>query len=256
MLNFEKNHKKCNIIIPSKGKTIKIMAGSALTVVLLFSGCTKNMDCNIKDKHFHLYQRNGIKTIYDSEKEYVNGYEWTDKTVKYTDELNEEVKALKKTDLVRISSNTEYLTNYMEENNCYIEYEYSYMAREIKYYIGSTGISSSPTSITTVIGPDGTPRPVSVPNTPVYHYVQKEDFTRDESVENKTGDTRVVYTRYYAYKISVNDKGKKEFERSELTDDILEIADEYPYFNPYEFVSKKYEYLTPEKSKTLSKYIQ
>lgn len=258
MLNYQNKNGKLYIknglkdLVSSKKVNLRL-ASSVLIAVMLFSGCSKKMDCDVQNRHFHIYNKDGIETLFDSEKEYKNDYKWTKETVEYSDELNDEIKFLEKNNLVHISNNLEYLVDYMVRNPEHIEYEYSYEAQEIDHYIGMNGIAYTPTTVVTKVGVDGKPEMTTIINTPVYKTVIKTDFTTDESVSQKTGKVRNAQVKYYSYKIVTKDNGEKVIEKSGLTDNILDLRDEYPYFNPNGFTNVVYTEFTIDNNSVLSK---
>ena len=142
-----------------------------------------------------------------------------------------------KHNVVRIGDNKEYLERFMDNNNEFLEYEFEYEEREIDYYTTPDGsITYSSISIET----DSDGKTKTVANTPHYKWVTKTDFTRNPNVARFTGRVRDAKTYYYGYKIVVNDKGKRKLEKSNLTNNIFEYIDSYPYFKPSWFTQVKY----------------
>lgn len=123
---------------------------------------------------------------------------------------------MEKNSLVSVYRNIDYLTNYMEKNADYDEYEYSYRRREFAYY-NSKGKA-------------------------VYHYVTRYDYSKDIDHDNLTGDARTVHTKYYLYNITKDENGKYVMNKSDLVDDVTdpEIIENYPYFKVGDFSKKEY----------------
>lgn len=229
MYNLEKFSKVGKITAISLG-TATIIAGSGY----LISNYFRKSDCDIKERHFHVYQYkyDNIKTIYDSERINLHGYRWTDEIVPYSDSQAEKLDFLEKKKLVSIYTNQDFLADFMVNHQDYNEYEYEYKEREIDHYDDN--------------------------DKPVYRTVTKKAYSKDSEVSHKTGNARVVHTNYYAYKIETNDKGKKVEIKSELTDNIFDVMELYPYFKVNSFIEITY---TPfqieiENDSSLIKWIQ
>ena len=54
-------------------------------------------------------------------------------------------------------------------------------------------------------------------------------WTSDSSKEDLTGEERICHYVYYGYKLTKNDKGDYELEKSEPVDSIAELPENYDY---------------------------
>lgn len=182
---------------------------STTIAISSLSGCAKKMDCDIETEHAHKYiSEEGYFTYKDSEYEIKDDMSWTDEIT----DMNSEVEALDKFDLIKIDDNLEALEKEMSNDKPYIEYEYSYLYTTFI----STGKSLIPISHTGY------------------------DYTTDKNYGSLTGYVRDVDYKYRSYKIITTKKGVQKIEESELVDDITTIKDEYPYFKLSDYKEKVY----------------
>lgn len=206
--------KKIGIITGISLSTVGIIA----TSTFLIKNYLRKSDCNLPYSHVHIYKKNyeDIETIFDSERINLHGYTWTDRVETYGENDLDRIHFMEKNNLVSVYRNIDYLTNYMEKNSDYDEYEYSYMKREVSYY-DSEGKAH-------------------------YHYVRRYSYSNDIDHSNLTGDARTVHTKYYLYNITKDDNGKYVMNKSNLVDDVTdpELIENYPYFRVGDFSKKEY----------------
>ena len=200
-----------------------VIGGSAYLIKYYF----RNSECDLDYDHLHVYKRNfsDVVTVFDSERMNLHGYSWTNEIKPYSEHDIDRIHYMEKKDLVSIYDNSEYLKTYMEKNKDYDEYEYFYQEKVVDYYIDqATGVIS--------MSGTGNVRPV-------YKYVTKYDYTADINHSNLTGAARTVHKKYYAYNIK---KDNDEFtsSKSEEVDDIMDLAEMYPYFKPNSFSKTEY----------------
>ncbi len=122
---------------------------------------------------------------------------------KWTEEIvkyTEEIKFLDEHNLLRIEDNKKLLEEIMSQNISYTEFEY------------------------TTIEEDG-----------IYN-----NYTIDSNYASLTGRIREVNYKYYAYKTVILENGNIKIERSELVDNILDISNEFPYFNLNDYIKLRY----------------
>lgn len=225
MLNFDETHKSLNGSLKKKSKkgyfNPKLLIGNVLlSMVILFSGCAKTVDCDITPQHAHVYvNEDGFKKNIVSEKESTWGYDRTEDYFEVTDEEKELLKFMNKKGLMDITQNKEAIEKQVNENKDYTEYRYKYTyLMPIPHYhrIGK---------VTTV----------TYTHIPVTRY----SWTSDPNHSRLTGETREVHYMYYGYKIVTNEKGKLEIIESELVDDLNDLSSEYLYIKE-DFTKKVY----------------
>jgi hypothetical protein len=209
-----------------------IIDGVLITSLILFSGCSKQMNCTIDYEHAHKYvSEEGFSTYKTGEYEYSEGYQWSNDAKEITDNEKNNIKYLDKEDLLSIKENEEILINKINNNTDYTEYEYSYQSQEIDYYLSPRGgIQFTPVSIISSYDSKGNLHTETVANIPIYKTVTKYDWTPDINHENLTGNARDVTFGYYAYKIITDENGNMTIEKSNVLDNILNYIAEYPYF--------------------------
>lgn len=194
-------------------KRLGALALSGVLLITPLSACGKKMDCSYKGEHAHKYVNDeGFITYQNSDYEFEEGFGWTSEVVDYTDEM----KLLDDHNLLKIEDNKELLEKLISQNNLFIEYEYEYMwMMPIPHY-------SFNGKTTTVY----------------YTYISMwdEDFTTDPNHSDLTGRIRESDYKYYGYKIITDEKGKPKIVRSELVDNLFDIAGEYPYFSLGDYV--------------------
>lgn len=193
-----------------------VAAGSVLVVGgLLFSKYTKTSDCEVKDFHLHKYQNGEMIRYIADENLYKNGYTWTDE-IKYVDENDIDLYDFEaKNKLIKIDDNIDYLTEQMENNNDFMQYEYKYIHLQ--------------------------PIPHVVNGVTTFTYIPftRYGWTADINHSNLTGEKRLCRYLYRGYKIEKDENGKYTLIESPDTDNLIEIKDEYPYIkeNYYRIVN-------------------
>ncbi len=194
-----------------KTKNLKVeknMLGLAcLTLILVTNSFENNLkdNCLIMYDHLHKYtDDNGFNIYKQSEEETIEGFHKTNSIIK----KSEEAILIDELNLLKITDNISTLTNIMEKNKDFIQYEYKYKryfeVRNNKYII-----------------------------------IDDYSFSNDINHENLTGRIRNVKYKYKAYKI-VDNNGEKELVESPLVDNIIDIKDSYPYFKICTYKVKTY----------------
>lgn len=194
----------------------RFLAGAGVVFILASSAAcaAKTSDCDIMPEHAHMYEKDGIVRYIDDEDLYIDGYKWSDE-YRFIDESEvKEYKFAEKKDLISINDNYEYLEQYQKDNNKVIEYEY----KEIVIKPIPHPISNGKYSYVIII------------DEPVAEY----HWTTDANHEGLTGKVRERSTEYIGYKI-VEEGGHFKVEKSEPTDSLLNIREEYPYFKETSF---------------------
>ena len=200
-------------ISKSNKYTRSIALGLSLLVsTSLLSGCND-------DRHLHVYEKQGVVKLIESENRIVDGYIKTEDTIPYDKGLDYELQVLDYYGLVRANDNVSYIENSMLENKPYIEYEYV-------YYEEIDNLESVPV--------DGFKRVVG--------------YTKDENMVTYTGNQRLVKTKYKVYKIVVDNFGNFYLVQN-IVDNPLDTIDEYPYFKPNRFKILDYTDVTIDKIK-------
>ena len=223
MLKFNQNHKSIKGSLKknqAKFNTNQIITIAGLTIVslFLFSGCAKNVECNIEEPHAHNYVSD---TSFDryvvSEREYIGEWFRTDDFVVIDEEAEKLIDFENKRDLFKIEENQQTIDNIISMQEDYMEYRYSYVYL-VRY------------PITTKVG--------NVRIT-TYHYARHTGYhwTSDPNHENLTGETRMVHHVYYGYKIEKNERGKYILVKSEPVDNLNDLPEGYDYIKE-DFVVK------------------
>ena len=176
-----------------------------LFIPFILTGCGKKSDCDIKERHVHLYTKNTnkgkIEKYLDSEKLTQGNYNWNKDCIEITSEDEEFYRA--KGDLFVGADNWEYLFNTMKENSKdYLEFYYHYTTTSV--------VKAGKSTITQI-----------------HHH---SGWDTDPEHRGVTGEVRVCHNRYYGYNIVLMD-GKYVKVQSPIVDDIREIINDYPYFS-------------------------
>ena len=172
--------------------------------VLLLAGCTKNVNCDIKDKHIHVYTNEyGIDRYVSGEREYVGGvvsdrYYRTDEYLLLNEENEKLYKYLSDQNLVSIIENIDVLNSISSNLHDYMEYQYKYNR-----------------TYTTTDGKGHT----TVHTTPAY------SWTTDPNHSRLTGKERVMTHVFYGYNVVKNSNGKYELQKSGPVQDISLLLD-------------------------------
>lgn len=224
MLQFNSEHKNINgslIKTKDKIKLRNIVLGTlVVSSLFLFSGCAKNVDCNIEVPHAHRYVSEKYLDKYlVSEKEYVGSWGRLDDYVFVTKEQENLLDFINDKDLYIIENNKEEIKNMVSSHEDYIEYRYSY----------------------TYMMPIPHHRKIGKISTVSYTHVPqiRHSWTSDPNHSNLTGEQRVVHHMYQGYKIVTNEKGKYEIVASDFVENIEDLPDEYKYISS-DFCKKVY----------------
>lgn len=225
MLKFDDTHKSLNGSIEKKAKkryfNPKLLIGNILlSMVMLFSGCAKTVDCDINVPHAHVYvNEEGFKKNIVSEKESKWGYIRTDDYFEVSQQEEELVKFIYKNDLMDITQNQEAIEKTIKNNKDYTEYRYRYTYLQ-------------PIPHTYKVGKSTMIRYTYIP-------VTRYSWTSDPNHSRLTGETREVHYMYYGYKIETNEKGKLKVIKSKLVDDLKDLPEDYLYIKK-DFTTKVY----------------
>ena len=189
---------------------------SLLVSTSLLSGCND-------DRHLHVYEKQGVVKLIESENRIVDGYIKTEDTIPYDKDLDYELQVLDYYGLVRVNDNVSY-----------IEYEYVYYEEDVKHYFDGNNIYINKIDNLESVPVDGFKRVVG--------------YTKDENMVTYTGNQRLVKTKYKVYKIVVDNFGKFYLIQN-IVDNPLDTMDEYPYFKPNRFTILDYTDVTMDKIK-------
>ena len=211
MLNFDTNHQyvKGNINKKNGKKIFKkfVLAGLIVAKLFTFSGCSKNVSCDISEHHAHYYVNDEDFGRYIvSEKSSVSGLNRSDSYISVTKEDAELLNFINENGLFRIYENQQAISNITDSHQDFVEYRYCYYYNlPIYYYDYLTGL----------------PKLLLMP-------MKGYSWTTDTSKE-LTGEERKCHYMYYGYKITRNGTGNYELVKSEPVDDLSELPDGYDY---------------------------
>ncbi len=210
MLNFDSNHNFIDgNLNEKKGKKLFkniVFGGLIITNLLAFSGCAKNVHCDVQGNHAHYYVNDDyIGRYIVSEKSTLSGLNRLDTYISVNEEEESLLKFINEKNLFKIDENKKVIDNITENQRDYKEYRYSY------YYL---------MTIPTINGDFIT-----------YDYIPStgHSWTNNPNYENLTGEERVCHYVYYGYKVIKTDKGVYELEKSEPVDSIAELPEGYDY---------------------------
>ncbi len=234
--------------------------GSMLAIVALLSGCgPKTMNCDVKNSHVHKYiNKDDFVTYKNSELEVDENYTWTGEIRP----LTKEDVMLDSLNLLSIEKNKDVLEKVMKENPPYTMYEFTYLDDVIVYYncriLGPRFFPFEAHSkedyayrfnYYSIFDDDDTLRYCL--HEPVYEKKPKTNWTLDPNHDDLTGRVREYSTKYYGYKIVNNSVDNRQIEKSMASDNIFDIASDYPYFRLEDY--KKLEVIEYVRNKVLSK---
>ena len=160
--------------------------------ILLTSGCSKTVDCNIEGNHIHKYRNSiGIERYVLGEKDYVHNineyiYYRTDEYVKLDSENEQIYRIISVDNLVSIDDNKEKLYVLSDNLKDYYIFEYYYYVTEYDTKTVKNADGSTSTEIEE-------------------KKVKKYDWTTDPHHKNLTGDKEVMTNVFYGYAISYKD---------------------------------------------------
>lgn len=173
-----------------------------------------------KFKELHIYEKQGVVKIIDSNAWTVDGYIRTEDSVPFNWDLAFELRVIDYYGLVRVSDNVSYIENCMNENKSYIEYEYVYYKKDTDHCFNDNGIYINKIDNIDSVSVDGFKRVVG--------------YTKDENIITYTGNQRLVKTKYKVYKLVFDDFGRY-YLIQDVVDNPLDSIDEFPYFKPNKF---------------------
>lgn len=226
MLQFDNNHISIEgNLNAKKGKRIlknSIIAGLIVLNLIMFSGCSKTIPCDVKESHAHYYVNEDYLGRYIfSEKSTVSGMDRSNNYIAVNQNDIELLKFINKKDLFRIDQNKKSIKEITSKHSDYKEYRYKYfymMPMPRTHYNGKT------TSIT-------------------YYYIPMTGYswTSNPNESRLTGEERICHYVYYGYKIIRNEKGKYEIEKSEPVDSLDLLPEGYDYIKEkfYDVVNLK-----------------
>lgn len=214
MLKFDTNHTLIEGDLNKKkgNKILKniIIGGLIITNLLSFSGCSKNVPCDVQGNHAHYYVNDDyIGRYINSEKSFMSGLNRLDNYIYINEEEERLLKFINKKDLFRIDDNKNAIDSITENHRDYKEYRYSY------YYLMPYPITRT----------DGKNTYITYSYIPMIGY----SWTNNPNRGNLTGEERVCHHVYYGYKVTKNAKGVYELEKSKPVDSIEELPEEYIY---------------------------
>jgi len=224
MLNFNSEHKSINGSLKKTKEKLKIrniVLGSLIvSSIFLFSGCAKNVECDIETPHAHRYVSEKYLDKYViSEKEHIGSWGRLDDYIIVSKEQAELIDFLNNEDLYEIEGNREEINNIVSTQEDYIEYRYAYTYNmPIPHYrkVGKV--------------------------TNIYHTyvpITRYSWTADPNHSRLTGEQRVVHHVYQGYKIIINEKGQYEAIESNYVENLEDLPSEYKYISS-EFYKKVY----------------
>lgn len=224
MLKFNSEHKSINENLNESKNKIKVrnvvLGTLVVSCIFLFSGCAKEVECNIDGIHAHKYVSEKYFDKYIvSEKEYVGSWDRLDDYILIDKEQEELLKFINKKDLYVIEDNIEEIKGIESSKNDYIEYRYRY----------------------TYMQPIPHVRRIGKTTTVSYTYVPRtrHSWTDNPNHSRLTGQQRIVHHMYQGYKIVLNEKGKYKVVKSEFVESVEDLPSEYKYVKS-DFCKKVY----------------
>lgn len=222
----------------AKNNILKKLGAISLLLMMLQSttSCSKQMECDIKEKHAHKrISTNGYISYYPGEDEYINGYQWTTDTILINERQEKMLRFIGERGYINIFDNVDSLKLLMEANKPYQVYEYTYYKNEIIHYKDSWGAETSAFSSYQYYYSDiendfiwGYKN-----NTPVYGLVQKKAYS-NSICDTSTGLAKTCINRYFGYRIT-EENGQFTIERSEGVYNIYDLDPDYKYIDPNNF---------------------
>lgn len=224
MLKFDSEHKNIKGSLKNSKDKIKlrniVLGALIVSSVFLFSGCAKNVDCNIDVSHAHRYvSENHLDKYLVSEKEHVGSWIRSDDYILVNKEQEKLLDFINDKDLYIIEDNQDEIKSIISSNEDYIEYRYSY----------------------TYMMPIPHHRKIGKISTVTYTHVPqiRHSWTSDPNHPRLTGEQRIVHHMYQGYKIVTNEKGKYKIIASEFVDNPEDLSSEYKYISS-DFCKKVY----------------
>ncbi len=195
--------KNLNINIASfiKRRGTALLIVGTLAVSSL-TGCGKKADCEIPNRHAHMYVNDdGYVRYIESEKIEFDDYNRSYNYIDLTEEESQFYNILISKDMFRIDDNIDLILAQQEQNRSFMIYEYSYNTNS------RVGSSTS------------------------YYW------TNDPEHEDLTGKEKEVHYIYQAYNVKKDEDGKFIVYPSPIVEDIMEVMEEYPYIRENYYVA-------------------
>lgn len=180
---------------------------------LFLSGCGKKSECDLPNRHVHLYKGIvnddiEIKGYFDDEvleKGYKSLLAWQPDYMEITGKDAEFYEEVTDRHLFVGLENWDYLYYEMSHNRDYLEFYYEYYTTETYTTTDSDGHTTTHT-----------------------RQVHHDGWHTNPNDSDNTGYTRLNHYRYYGYRVLYKN-GEFVLDRSPSVDDVREILDEYPY---------------------------
>ena len=185
-------------------------------------------ECDRKDYHLHKYvSDDGLVVYLPIEQLRYHGFNWTEEIREVSRDEIEIAEFEFKYGLIRIADNLDYLKNVKKNTWPYYEYRYTYTTNEITNIRGI---------------------PIEMPSAE-WGWTKYKNSSSYGPKRHFTGEYRLVYHAYVAYKIDIDEDSKKKpnytkkaIVRSSEVGNLMDIKDEYPYIME-DYLLTKYEYL-------------
>ena len=214
MLEFNEEHKELKGSLKKSDAKIKvknaIICGFTILSLFLFSGCAKNVDCNIADLHAHVYTNEAAFTRHVvSEREHIGDFFRTDDYIVIDQNMKDLIEFENDEGLYKIEENIETIQGIASVKEDYTEYRYSYITMVSVPHVVKSGTSTI----------------VTYTHVPVKKY----SWTTDANHNRLTGEERTVHHMYKGCMVIKNAKGDYEIVESEIVDNITDLPKEYEY---------------------------
>lgn len=192
-----------------KKKIIQIIA--FISAMFCIMGCSKTVECDITQQHAHIYKKDGeLDKLISSEKESIRDYKRTEEYKTIDDQEKELIKFENNHGLFRISENLDLINEITTTQKDQMEYRYYYIYRVLKSHTSTIGKSKH-----------------------TYFRFERRigyNWTTDINQKNLTGEERMVYTVFTAYKIVIDaETGKRVIIESEPEDNFNNLPHDYTY---------------------------
>lgn len=213
MLEFNSEHKSFEGSIKEKrSRKMKslFICGILVSSMFFFSGCSKEVECDISGTHSHYYVNDkSFDKFVMSEKETIGYWKRTEQYLLVDEEQEKLINFENNYNLYRIDLNKEKIDKIVSlQEPDYIEYEY---------------IENKPEYIPVQIGP------LTVR---ISYMIPERKMTRDSKHPDLIGYKRIVYQAYYGYKVEKDSKGELRTYISELVKHLDDLPDEFIYVKP------------------------
>ena len=212
MLEFDNSHKSIEGNLDNRnGKRhskITVLGILLVSGMLLFSGCARDLPCDIDYAHAHYYaNQEEFGRYIVSEKSSISGLDRTDKVMPiYKEGEKTLLDFANKNGLFKISENKEAIERICETQFDHREYEVS-----LTYPVSHVKLSA-----------DGKQTSIEI------SYVTQHSWTSDPN-EATSEETRDCHYIYYGYKIERDENGEYIKIKSDPVDSISLLSPEYEY---------------------------